>query len=127
MSFEADVNGHKLVLDAEPSHGGEDKGPRPKALLLAGLAGCTGMDVVSILLKMKVDVKKYKMTVKGMTGEEHPKVFDNIHLTFEFWGFELPLDKIEKAIGLSREKYCAVSVMLGKTAHITYDVIRHEG
>jgi len=127
MSFEAEADGHIIPLDAEEANGGENKGPRPKILLLVGLAGCTGMDVIAILQKMKVDVKDYKMSVKGNTVEEHPKVYENIHITYEFWGSELPLDKIEKAVGLSKERYCAVNAMLGKSAKITYDIVRHEG
>jgi putative redox protein len=127
MSFEAEADGHIIPLDAEVANGGDNKGPRPKILLLVSLAGCTGMDVIAILQKMKVDVKDYKMSVKGNTVEEHPKVYETIHITFEFWGSELPLDKIEKAIGLSKERYCGVNAMLGKSAKITYDIVRHEG
>ena len=127
MSFEAEADGHIIPLDAEIANGGENKGPRPKILLLVGLAGCTGMDVVAMLKKMKVTLSDYKMSVNGNTADEHPKVYDTISLTYEFWGKELPLDKIEKAVGLSKEKYCAVSAMLGKSAKITFNIVCHEG
>lgn len=127
MSFEAEADGHKILLDAEVANGGENKGPRPKILLLVGLAGCTGMDVIAILQKMKVDVIDYKMTVNGNTVEEHPKIYETINITYEFWGKELPLEKIEKAIELSKDKYCAVHAMLEKSVKITYNIVRHEG
>jgi len=127
MSFEAEADGHIIPLDAAVENGGEDKGPRPKILLLVGLAGCTGMDVISILEKMKIEVTDYNMTVTANSVEEHPKVYENINITYEFWGKELPLDKIEKAVLLSKEKYCAVNAMLSKSARITFDIIRHEG
>lgn len=125
MSFEAEVDGHKLVLDADESNGGKDLGPRPKKLLLAGLAGCTGMDVISILKKMRVDVKDFNMSVSGNTLEEHPKYYEKIHITYEFWGNDLPMAKIEKAISLSKERYCAVNAMLSKSAEIKYDIKVH--
>ena len=127
MSFEAEVDGHSIRMDAEPDFGGENAGPRPKKLLLSALAGCTGMDVVSMLAKMKVTIDRYEMHITAETSDEHPKVYEKIHLVYEFWGKELPEDKIEKAIGLSKEKYCAVNAMLGKTAKITYSVVRNEG
>jgi putative redox protein len=127
MGFEAELQGHKIVMDAEADHGGDDKGARPKALLLAGLAGCTGMDVISILNKMKVEVADFKMSINGITADEHPKVYDKIHIIYEFWGKVLPIDKIEKSINLSRDKYCAVNAMLSKTAHTTFEIITHEG
>ena len=126
MSFEAEADGHIIPLDVSEESGGENKGPRPKILLLVGLAGCTGMDVISILEKMKVEVTAYNMTVNANTVEEHPKVYENINITYEFWGKDLPLDKIEKAVGLSKEKYCAVNAMLGKAVKITFDIVRHE-
>jgi putative redox protein len=126
MSFLAEVDGHQIQMDAEPDHGGDDKGARPKKLLLAGLAGCTGMDVISILEKMKMSVSNFEMHIAAQTAVEHPKVYEKIHLVYEFWGKELPLDKIEKAVNLSREKYCAVNAMLGKTALVEYEIIRHE-
>lgn len=127
MSFEAEADGHLIPLDAAEENGGENKGPRPKILLLVGLAGCTGMDVVAILKKMKVELTDYNMTVTANMVEEHPKVYEKINITYEFWGKELPLDKIEKAVGLSKEKYCAVNAMLGKSAVMSFNIVRHEG
>ncbi len=122
MAFEMDLNGHTLITDASPEVGGEDLGPRPKALLLVGLIGCTGIDVVSILNKMKVEPDDFSIEVEAEEAEDHPKVYTKIHLTYIFKGKALPKDKIERAVSLSQEKYCGVSAMLGKAALITYEI-----
>ena len=111
MAFEADVYGHKIMLDASEAGGGENRGPRPKPLLLAALAGCTGMDVVSILKKMRVEVEAFNVVVEGDLTEEHPKQYAKMHIIYEFKGKDLPMDKLEKAINLSEERYCGVSAM----------------
>ncbi len=82
--------------------GGEDKGPRPKPLMLAALGGCTGMDVVSILKKMRVDFKSLNVIVEGELSEEHPRRFTKMHVIYEVEGENLPMDKIQKAVSLSR-------------------------
>lgn len=109
MLFEADLNGHKLLLDALPEHGGEDKGPSPKSLLLAALASCSGMDVVSILKKMQVEYESLQIRVEGDVAEEHPKKYTAMKVFFIFKGKNLPLDKIEKAVLLSETTYCGVN------------------
>ncbi len=118
MAFETELNGHTFYLDAAKEFGGQDLGPSPKGLLLSALAGCTGMDVVSMLKKMKVKDFEYEMKVSGETATEHPKTFTVITLDYYFNGEDLPLKKIRKAISLSKEKYCAVSAMLNKSATI---------
>lgn len=123
MAFEMDINGHKLVMDANSEVGGKDLGPRPKPLLLAALVGCTGMDVSSILKKMQVDYNKMEVSVEADNTEEHPKVYENIKLIYKFQGKDLPKDKIEKAIELSQERYCGVSAMLGKATTIDYEIV----
>lgn len=123
MAFETTVNGHKLLLDAAPDVGGSDQGPRPKPLMLVALAGCTAMDVVSILEKMRVRPDAFTVDVQGDLTEEHPKVYKTLHITYRFRGKDLPADKIEKAITLSQEKYCGVSAMLSKAAQLSYDMI----
>ena len=75
MAFEGDVNGHKILIDADPSVGGESRGARPKPLMLLALAGCTGMDVISILRKMRVDVARFNVRVEGDLTDEQPKHF----------------------------------------------------
>jgi putative redox protein len=122
MAFEAEVNGHKIILDATEAVGGEDRGPRPKPLLLAALGGCTGMDVVSILHKMRVEVEGINVVVEGELTEEHPKQFVNMHVIYEFKGKNLPMDKLEKAVSLSGERYCGVSAMYKKAIPVTTEI-----
>lgn len=125
MAFEADVNGHKLMLDAGEAGGGKDLGPRPKPLMLVALAGCTGMDVVSILEKMRVKIDDFNVKVSGELTEEHPKHFINMHITYEFWGKDLPEEKLEKAINLSDERYCGVAAVYKKVMPVTHSIVIH--
>ncbi len=122
MAFEASVNGHQIMIDADVSSGGHNQGPRPKILLLAGLGGCTGMDVISILGKMKVVPEKFWMDITADLTDEHPKVFKQIKLVYYFKGNDLPFDKLEKAVNLSKERYCGVSAMLSKTAEMLIEI-----
>lgn len=123
LSFDVELQGHSFVVDADASVGGQDRGPRPKALLLSGLAGCTGMDVASILGKMKMPYDSFSIEVDADTTDEHPKVYDRIALRYVFTGSELDEKKIEKAVRLSQEKYCGVTAMLSKTAEIDYEIV----
>jgi putative redox protein len=120
--FEADVYGHKITMDLDIESGGQNKGPKPKPLLLVALAGCTGMDVVSILKKMRVEPDYFNIKAEGDVTEEHPKHYTRIHLVYEFQGKDLPMDKLEKAISLSQEKYCGISETLRKTVTITSEI-----
>jgi len=122
MAFEASINGHQIIIDADVSSGGKNQGPRPKILLLAGLGGCTGMDVISILGKMKVVPEKFWMDITADLTDEQPKVFKQIKLVYYFKGDNLPIDKLEKAVNLSQEKYCGVSAMLSKTAEMLIEI-----
>ncbi|NOY36990.1 MAG: OsmC family protein [Chlorobi bacterium] len=122
LAFETNVNGHKIILDAEDGVGGMDRGPRPKPLLLVSLGGCTAMDVISILKKMRVNVKKFNVRVDSEITEEHPKHYCKIHIIYEFWGKDLPMDKLEKAVNLSQDKYCGVSYSLKKALELTYEI-----
>ena len=122
MAFKAEVNGHEIILDAVEAVGGENRGPRPKPLMMVALAGCTGMDVVSILRKMRVEVEGFAVRVVGDLTEEHPKHFEKMHVIYEFKGKDLPIDKLEKAISLSEERYCGVSVSYRKAMGITSEI-----
>ncbi len=122
MAFEVDVNGHKLTIDAVPEVGGEDRGPRPKPFMLAALGGCTAMDVISILKKMRVEVDDFKVHVTGDLTEEHPKQFYKMHVIYEFTGKELPMDKLKKAIELSEERYCGVSAVYKKAIELSSEI-----
>lgn len=126
MAFTAHQDGHKFVIDADASAGGQDRGPRPKGLLLSGLAGCTGMDVVSILQKMRVELDSFEILVDADLTDEHPKVFSKIHLKYVFRGKNLPPDKLEKAVHLSQERYCGVSAMLRLACPLTLEIVASE-
>jgi putative redox protein len=122
MAFEADIDGYKIEVDATPENGGAGKGPRPKPLVMVALAGCTAMDVISILQKMRVELEGFSIKTEGELTEEHPKHFTQIHLIYEFKGKNLPLDKLEKAINLSEERYCGVWATYRKAMNITYEI-----
>ena len=122
MAFTAVVNNHAIVLDASPDVGGKNKGPRPKPLLMASLAGCTGMDVISILKKMKVEPDSFIVKVKADLTDEHPKYYTAIKLVYEFTGRNLPADKIRRAVELSQERYCGVSATLKKALDLSYEI-----
>ncbi len=126
MSFEAEVDNFKIKLDADPSVGGANTGPKPKPLTLVSLGGCTGMDVISILTKMRVKPDYFNVSVDGELTEEHPKYYHKIHIVYTFRGKDLPLAKLEKAVNLSQERYCGVSEMLRKAAIITHDIVIEE-
>jgi putative redox protein len=122
MAFKAEVSGHELILDAAEGVGGENRGPRPKPLLMVALAGCTGMDVVSILKKMRVEVDDFNVHIEGDVSEEHPKQFTQMHVIYEFKGTDLPMDKLKKAVNLSEERYCGVSAMFKKAIELTSEI-----
>lgn len=122
MAFSADVDGHEIMLDAAEKAGGENRGPRPKPLMLAALAGCTGMDVVSILKKMRVEVEDFNVSVEGDLTEEHPKQFTKMHVIYEFKGKDLPMEKLKKAVSLSEERYCGVSATYRQAMEITSEI-----
>ena len=114
-------SGHAIVMDGPPEIGGENLGVRPMEMLLLGMTGCTMIDVLSILKKMREDVVDCQTQVNADRSEEYPKVFTNIHVHFVLRGKQLNPLKVDKAIKLSAEKYCSASIMIGKTAIITHD------
>jgi putative redox protein len=122
MAFEADVNGFKIMLDAEPAVGGTNKGPSPKPLTLVSLAGCTGMDVISILKKMRIEPEYFNVVVEGELTEEHPKIYHKINVIYEIKGKDVEIEKVEKAVNLSRDRYCGVFALLKESAEITYEI-----
>ena len=114
-------SGHSITMDGPSEIGGENLGVRPMEMLLLGVAGCTMIDVVTTLQKMRQDLMHLKTKVNAERADDHPKVFTEIHIQFELKGKDLDSKKVEKAISLSAEKYCSASIMLGKTATITHD------
>jgi putative redox protein len=126
MAFRAiSETGHEVVMDAAPQAGGADTGPRPMELLLAGLGGCTGMDVISMLRKMRQDVTDYEIQVSGERATEHPKVYTSIRVEHIVRGRALNPESVRRAVELSATRYCSAAAMLGRVAHIdeTYRVI----
>ncbi|NMA94630.1 MAG: OsmC family protein [Clostridiales bacterium] len=123
MGFEMELDGFPLLMDASKEVGGEERGPRPKALLLSALIGCTGMDVASMLNKMQVELDGLTIEVEAEEAEEHPRVYTKIHVIYRFRGDNLPEDKLNRAVTLSQEQYCSVSAILKKAAPITYEVV----
>lgn len=122
MAFESEINGHKLYVDASIESGGKNLGPRPKLLMLYALGGCTGMDVVSILKKMRMDFDEMQIIVEGEMATEHPKKFTGMKIIYQFKGKNLELEKIQKAVMLSQEKYCAVSANLRDSLMLDYEI-----
>jgi putative redox protein len=122
MAFDAELDEHHFFIDAHEANGGKDSGPRPKGLLLTALAGCTGMDVVSILAKMKIRDFKLSIDVEGEQTNEHPKYYNLIVVRYQFLGDNLPIDKLKRAVELSETRYCGVSAMLRKAATIEAEI-----
>lgn len=120
--FDAELSGHHLLMDLDTKAGGEDKGPRPKPLILAALSGCSGMDVVSILQKMRVIDYKFKIDIAAESTTEHPITYHTINVDFHFEGKDLPQDKVYRAVELSTTTYCGVMAMLRKAAQINVKV-----
>jgi len=121
MSFVGKANSkHPVVMDTNPEVGGEDAGVRPMELILIGLGGCTGMDVVSILKKMRVDFDSLTMEVEADRAKEYPRVYREIRLKYIIQGDDVPEEKFKRAIELSQTKYCAIGAMLKKAAQYTY-------
>lgn len=118
MRFDAATgSGHEMVLDAGAEHDGQDQGPRPVEILLAAQAGCTGMDVISILKKMRQPVTGYQVRVTGERRDDFPRIFTKIMVEHILQG-DLDEDKVAHAVELSEEKYCSVSAMLREAAQL---------
>ncbi|MCA3630862.1 MAG: OsmC family protein [Methylobacterium sp.] len=113
-------SGHSIVMDGSPESGGRNAGFRPMELLLVGLAGCTAFDVVLILRRGREEVADCIVEVSAERAPEDPKVFTKIHLDYRVKGRNLDEAKVKRAVELSKEKYCSASIMLGKTAEMTY-------
>lgn len=122
VAFETDMDGHKVVIDATKESGGSDLGPRPKKLMLTALAGCTGVDVIMILKKMKVEPEAFNVIVEADVTEEHPKHYSKMKVIYQFKGKDLPKDKLEKAVKLSEEKYCGVTAVYKKAIEMESEI-----
>lgn len=122
MAFSSETaSGHQIKMDAAQEIGGENTGPRPTELLLNAVAGCTGIDIISILTKMRLEPSSFKMEVHGDRADDHPKRFTDIHIHYSLEG-ELPEDKVIRAIQLSKDKYCSVSHSLSANITASYSI-----
>ena len=121
MAFEASTgSGHTIILDAARDRGGDDRGPRPIELLLVGLGACTGMDVISILRKMRQPVTGYELKVRGERSADHPMIFTDILVEHVVYGRGVTPESVRRAVELSETRYCPVGAMLGKAATVTH-------
>ncbi len=125
MKFICDNHGLKITIDAAPEHGGSDTGPTPKELVLDAMMGCTGMDVVSMLKKMRQEILDFKMDIVAEKTTIHPIYFKSAILTFKLSGNIEP-EKAIKAVDSSLTKYCGVNYMMSKCCDITYRLILNE-
>lgn len=124
VSFVAETgSGHALVVDGAPEAGGRNLGPRPMELFLAGAAACTAFDVVWILRKARQAVSDCVVEAEGERAPKDPKVFTRIHLTYRVAGKGLKAAQVERAVKLSKEKYCSATLMLSKSAEITFEIV----
>jgi putative redox protein len=114
-------SGHEIKMDAAAEVGGQNTGPRPTELLLNAVAGCTGIDIISILKKMRLDVTGFHMDVKGDRADDHPKKFTHIHVHYALEG-DLPEEKVVRAIKLSKDTYCSVSHSLSAELTVSYSI-----
>ena len=125
MLFESDnPSGDSLFMDA-PDEGIDNKGLRPKALMLSSLAGCSGLDVVSLLKKMRAEVDDFKIIVHGELTDEHPKYYHKVSVDYHFYGKDLKENKIKNAVDLSVEKYCGVMEMFRHFADVKTQIHYH--
>src|SRR5579859_1961225 len=121
MRFDAQAtSGYHVTLDSNEVSGGQDSGFSPMEMLLVGLAGCTGMDVISILRKKRQDVTGYEVQVQGTRAEDQPMVFVEITVEHIVTGHRIQPEAVARAISLSEERYCGAGAMLGKVAHLTH-------
>jgi len=125
--FDTEIDGHTLSIDLGKEQGGDDAGPRPKKLLLISAAGCSGLDIVEIARKMRIELKKFEIRIDAEMTEEHPKQYTSLKVVYAFEGENLPKEKLERACNLSFENYCGVMAMYRKAVPVSYEVVVKEG
>ncbi|MGE5589330.1 MAG: OsmC family protein [Bacillota bacterium] len=127
MAFEASTeSGHTVTLDSRPELGGQNRGPRPSELVLAGLGGCTGIDTVSILGKMRQKLTRLEVEVTGQERGDYPQSFEVISVRYHLWG-DLDPGRVDRAIRLSRDRYCVVAHLVSGRARLDYAFRINEG
>lgn len=124
MAFESNnPSGNNLIIDIAVEDGGEGRGYRPKALMLSSLAGCSGLDVASLMKKMKLEVEGFTIETIANITEEHPKYYDKVTIEYRFKGPNLDEKKLQRAVDLSIEKYCGVMEMFRQFAELEIKTI----
>jgi putative redox protein len=123
MNFTTAIRGHKVQIDLSEEHGGNDLGSSPKILMLVSLAGCTGVDVVALLNKMRVQFSDLIIHVHAHLTDDDPKIYDEVVVTYKIRVNEKDEPKVEKAVALSQDKYCGVSEMFRAFARLSHEVI----
>ncbi|MGY5352422.1 OsmC family protein [Wenyingzhuangia sp. IMCC45533] len=122
VHFESQGPGGNVLIDGSEEVGGQGKGLRPKALMLSALAGCSGIDIASLIEKMRIDVDHFDIDVEAELTEEHPKFYNKVFVKFNFYGDNLNQKKIEKAVTLSVDTYCGVMEMFRQFAVINTEI-----
>ena len=117
---------HWVILDGNRKFGGSEAGASPMELLLIAVGGCTGMDVISILNKMRVRFSDFRVELEAEKADEHPKVYTVIRIIYHLSGGDIPLEKVEKAVRLSQERYCAVTIMMRQSVRVEYEILIHD-
>lgn len=117
---------HWVIMDGKRDFGGAEGGASPMELVLMALGGCTSMDVISLLRKMRIPYDDFKVTMNVKRAEQHPKVYTDIVLHYHFYGTDFQMEKLERIVSLSQDKYCSVSAMLRKAVNITSEIHVHE-
>jgi putative redox protein len=123
MNFTTLINGHSIIVDLDKAAGGNDEGTSPKILMLVSLAGCTGVDVVSILNKGRVKFSDFTINIDAHLTEEHPKIYDDVTITYNIKVNKSDEIKVEKAVILSQDKYCGVSEMFRAFAKLSHKIV----
>jgi len=123
MAASSTIGEHKVQIDSTPDHGGTNTGPGPKKLMLTSLAGCTGIDIVSMLNKMKVVFSELSIDTEATLSDEHPKIYEHVTILYKIKLAEADQPKMEKAVSLSAEKYCGVMAMFRSFATIESSVV----
>ena len=112
LAFNVKLGNHEFIIDSpNPKFGGQDRGPSPKSLILPALGGCTGMDVASILNKMRVPFSSLEVKVDAETNDQHPIHYTSLRITYIVRGKDIDRKKVERAVELSRTTYCGVSIL----------------
>ncbi|MDR0229698.1 MAG: OsmC family protein [Flavobacteriaceae bacterium] len=127
MQFEStNPSGETMRIDAGVENGGDNKGFRPKALMLSALAGCSGLDIAHLIKKMRLDVVDFKIETEGLLTDTDPALYHTVIVEYHFYGPNLDEAKLKKAVDLSVEKYCGVMAMFEKFAKVETKIIYHK-